>query len=34
MSRLAGDDAAELVSRDQILRSEQRQRNIDFYCSD
>ena len=32
MSRLTRDGAAEPVSRDQILRRERRQRNIDFPC--
>ena len=33
MSRLAQDGTAERVSRDQILRRERGQRNIDFPCS-
>ena len=33
MSRLTLDGTAELVSRDQILRREQRQGNIHFPCS-
>ena len=33
MSRLTRDGTAEPVSRDQILRREQRQRNIHFSCS-
>ena len=32
MSRLTRDGTAEPVSRDQILRRERRQRNIDFPC--
>ena len=33
MSRLTRDGTAEPVSRDQILRRERRQGNIDFPCS-
>ena len=33
MSRLTRDGTAESVSRDQILRREQRQGNINFPCS-
>ena len=33
MSRLTRDGAAEPVSRDQILRRERGQENIDFPCS-
>ena len=33
MSRLTRDGTAELVSRDQILRRERGQGNIDFPCS-
>ena len=33
MSRLAQDGTAELVSRDQILRRQQRRGNIYFLCS-
>ena len=33
MSRTARDGTAEPVSRDQILRRERRQGNIDFPCS-
>ena len=33
MSRLTRDGTTELISRDQILRRERRQRNIHFPCS-
>ena len=33
MSRLTRDGTAEAVSRDQILRHERGQENIDFSCS-
>ena len=33
ISRLARDGTAEHVTRDQILRRERRQRNINFPCS-
>ena len=33
MSRLARDGTAELVSRDQILRRERGQGNVNFPCS-